>query len=131
MLKIRAFAAGIVQGFEDFFTSPGKDQFSPYDQSVHNIVEGIGVSVGSGVTRAINGSIGGTMKQAGRELEAQAVAENPNLALMGMMPKSIQKNPLAMIAMQQIMNRGGVGGGVNGGNSGSTSSGNNQSAFDI
>jgi len=121
---------GIVEGIQDYFNPRGKDQLSPFGETVGNIAEVLGNSTGHGVQRAISSSLGGTMKGATAELEKQAVAENPNLALMGMMPKSIQKNPLAMIAMQQLMSRGNILGG-GGGNGSSNTVSSNQGAFDI
>jgi len=124
-----------VEGVQDFFEVDAKTGVSPYGQSIANIVEAIGVSTGSGVQRAITGSLGGTMKNANAEAKAQLMEENPQAATMmaiaDSLPKSIRKNDLLTgIIMRGAMQAfNGLGGGGNG--AGVVKSNSDQSVFDI
>jgi len=127
LAKAHSLILSVYQSVNDFFEPAGKDQLSPWGEVINAFTANVGNEVGHGVQRALSQSMGGTMKGATAELEQRAIAENPNLAVMGMLPKSIQRNPLAMIAFQQIMNKG-IGGGKQVGDNHSPD---NQGAFNI
>jgi len=132
LAKAHSLILSVYQSINDFFEPAGKDQLSPWGEVVNAFTANVGNEVGHGVQRALSQSMGGTMKGATAELEQRAIADNPNLAVMGMLPKSIQRNPLAMIAFQQIMNKGGLsglGGGAKSG--GDNHSPGNQGVFNI
>lgn len=110
-----------VQVFEDFFTPEGEGLPSPLGKLIGETGGFVASQVTDGVSKTLHGAIGGSMKGVTAELEQQAVADNPALAIMAGMPKSIKKNPLAMLAMQTLINKnlplkGGSGGDAIGGN---------------
>jgi len=133
--KAYRFLVPIVEDIQDFFEVDAKTGVSPYGQSLANIVEAVGVSTGSGVQRAITGSLGGTMKNANAEAKAQLMEENPQVATMmaiaDSLPKSIRKNDLLTgIIMRGAMQAfNGLGGGGNGASA--VKSNSDQSAFNI
>lgn len=92
-------------GVQEFFTSQGDTEASPFITTLGQVGGSIAREVTDGVNNAIAGSIGGTMKGAVAELEHQTVSENPALSIMDGMPKSIKKNPLAYMAMQALVNK--------------------------
>lgn len=108
-----------IEVFEDFFTET-EGQASPLAQLIGQAGAAAAVQVSEAVNGQLAGAIGGTMKGATNELEKQAIADNPALAIMDGMPKAIKKNPLAYMAMQALINRnlpaGGGGALTTGGN---------------
>ena len=121
-LKSRRLVAENIGIFEDYFTAKDESDNTAFTKLVSQVGNAIAYQVNESVTMAINGAIGGTMKGATAELEQRALDENPTLAIMQGMPKSIRKNPLAALAMQALLNKnlpanlGGTAAALGGGN---------------
>jgi len=90
---------------EDFFTPQTEGGTSTFAENLSQLGKLISEEVTAGVNGMLQGSLGGTMKGAAAELEQQAMAENPSLAIMSGMPKAIKKNPFASMIMQQLIER--------------------------
>lgn len=117
VVKARNVARANVEAFEQFFTSQGEAEPSDFVKVIGSAGQIIGREVAESTRLAIQGSIGGSMKGAVGELENMAIQEHPQAAILAAMPKAIKNNPLAMMAMQAILNKNiGVGGGYRGGN---------------
>jgi len=95
----------ISEGFTEFFTSQDKDGYTNFAKTVSWTSEAIGQSVGRYFVAAERGASGGTMKGVNKELERVAVQENPELAVLDVLPKSLKRNPLAMLGLQAIMSK--------------------------
>jgi len=133
--KARRFLVAIVESVQDFFEADAKTGVSPYSQSITNIVEAVGTATGSGVTRAINGSVGGSIKAANAEARAQLAEDNPEAAMamqiQAALPRNIQKNNLLTgMIVQGAMKALGGGGGVKSDRNNNHNS-DSQSAFNI
>jgi len=102
--QVKSTYNDIEQGFRAFFQAESEGTPSAFGQTVSAVGEIIGGKVAGGVTHSLNTSLGGTMKGVNAELEAQALAENPTLAALELMPKSMKKNPKAMLGLAQILN---------------------------
>lgn len=124
----------LIQLSKAIFEPDAEGQPSVFGQVLASFAQNIGVQVGSAVNHSLQSSLGGTMKGAVAELESKAIQENPNAAFLSLMPKSIQKSPLASLVMSGALNNvlGGLSKGVGNNNHGSnTGSTNNQSQFDL
>lgn len=88
-----------------FFADRGEGQGSFFTEAVGNISEDFSQRVGVTVQAAIRGSRGGQMKGVNSALEQVAVEENPELGLLEALPKSLRKNPIAMLGLQALTNR--------------------------
>lgn len=110
----------ISETLESIFTPITPGEPSIFNQAVNEILEGGAQRVGVHVQAAIKGSIGGTMKGVNAALEKEAIDGNPTLALAGALPKSVKKNPLAMIGLQMLAQKIGNGGGNASSNNGAT-----------
>lgn len=112
-----------IAGFQEFFSPKGEGEASPFVDLIGQTGGYIAANVSENVQKSLAASIGGSMKGATAELERQALGDNPSLAILDGMPKSIKKNPLAFLAMQTLLNRhlpvGGGGAMVGGNHSGS------------
>lgn len=104
--------------FQDFFAAKSDGSPSPFVDFIGQTGAAVASQVSESVGKTIVGSIGGSMKGASAELERQTLGENPTLAILEGMPKSIKKNPLAFLAMQKLLdaNIKTGGGGIGGGN---------------
>ena len=124
VIKSRGIIKSNIDAFEDFFTVESEGQVSQFDKVIHSVAKVIGGEVAGGVQLSLRNSLGGSIKAANAELEEEAIAENPGLAVMEYMPKSMKKNPLAFLMFQGIINKvlAGKGAGLSGGGDGSKSS---------
>jgi len=87
------------QEISKFFQIDPQTGSSLYSQAIHNLAQNIGNETGHGLHRAINSSMGGTMKGVNREL-AKA---NPQMAFMQQMPQGIQSNPILSALVQKAL----------------------------
>lgn len=103
---------------------PGNDgQLSAFGQAVDSVTDSISQKIGVTTQAALRGSLGGSMKAVNAELEKEGAAADPAAAALTMLPKSLRKNPVAMIGLQSVISRflqGGASssGGYSGNNSG-------------
>lgn len=104
--KARGMVLENISNIERYFTPTSEGQPSDFDKLVGQLGQNISSQVGDTVGMHLKASIGGSMKGVTSELTEEAISANPALAIMGNMPKSIKKNPLAFMAMQAIINRG-------------------------
>ena len=111
VVKARRVILENIAAFEDYFTQPSETEPSPFNKTVNSTGEFIAAQVSDRVAGVLQGSIGGTMKGVTAELEKEAIAMNPAMAIMEGMPKAIKKNPLAYLMMQQLINKNIPGGG--------------------
>lgn len=88
----------------------GDNQYSDCSQVIAGLGDVFAQKIGVTVQMAIKGSIGGSTKALNKELEQVAIAENPNLAMAEYLPKSLKKNPLALMGLNSIMARLAAGG---------------------
>jgi hypothetical protein len=113
----------------DFFTPESSDRPSDFGRSIDAISDSFAQKIGVTVQAAIRGSSGGSSKALNRELEAEAIAENPSLAVVGMLPKSLRKNPLALAGLQALASKLFSSSGA--GTSGPGTSNNGQTKFNL
>lgn len=99
--------------FAEIFQPVSPDHPSIFQESVEAITDGIAQKTGSSIQAAIRGSLGGSAKSLNHELEQEAIAADPSLALMEYLPKSLKKNPIAMLGLQRVVGNflSGSGGG--------------------
>jgi len=114
----------------DLFIPKVEGQSSVMGAAVQEWAETISQRIGAHTQAAIKGSIGGTMKGVNAALEQEAIAENPALGLVEMLPKSLKKNQLAQVGLMSIINRFMQGSGSGGpGGPGSSNNGQGQTKF--
>lgn len=77
---------------------------TPYSQSLQYIAQTLGHNVTEGVKVGLNTSLGGTMKGLNAEMKQAAMAENPQLALLEGMPKSVKNNKALNFIMTMLAN---------------------------
>lgn len=104
------------RAFTNFFTSPGPDQMSPFTQVICEVSTIIAKEQAVVTQAAIRGSLGGQQRAMNENLEAVAISEDPNLAFAQVLPKSLKRNPLALMGLQAIMRNMGRGPGSPGPN---------------
>lgn len=123
--KIRTAFRSIEEGISGYFQlyGEGDNQTSGFTETVSGISDIIAQKVGMSTQMAIKGSMGGSMKALNKELEQEAMAENPNLAMAEFLPKSLRKNPLALMGLNSIMQK--YAGSILSGGSGSGSGSDN------
>lgn len=107
--KINRTYNEISQGLKDIFVCPGEDGLSTFGQIINSTADVFSQKIGTSTQAAIRGSIGGTMKGVNAALENEAMAENPNLAVLQALPKSLKGNPIALMGLQAIISRIGQG----------------------
>jgi len=98
--NLKTTAGEVNDAFQDFFKPHGEDHLSDFQRLVGNMSIALSAEIASKTLAAFHGSIGGTIKGLNHELEEEAVKANPSLALLKALPKSTQKNPLAMAGIQ-------------------------------
>lgn len=101
-VKAKRIAQMLNTAIEDIFIPSNPGDPSLFSQTINEILEGGAQRVGGHVQAAIKGSIGGTMKGLNSALEKEAIEGDPTLALAGALPKSLRKNPIAMIGLQML-----------------------------
>lgn len=89
----------------ELFIPKNEGEASAVGQAASQYIEFISEQIGVKTQAAIRGSIGGSMKGINAALEQEATSDNPNLAIMQALPKSLKKNPVAMIGLQKIMEK--------------------------
>lgn len=104
-VKITGMAQSFAYTIEDIFTPRSANEPSLFAQTVNEIAEGIAQKTGIHINAAIRGSLGGTMKGVNAALEEEAIAGDPALAVASALPKSLKKNPIAMIGLQMLMQK--------------------------
>ena len=90
-------------GFAAFFTAESEGQTSAFGELIAEIGKVTGQSSGQAVLAALRGSTGGAMRHATAEMEAEAMAQDPSLAVMSVLPKSLTKNPLLAVGLQNLI----------------------------
>lgn len=129
--KISAIICKSTALLQSIFLPPMDGESSAFGQAVDQITDSISQKIGVTTQAALRGSLGGTMKAVNAELEREAVSQDPAAAALQALPKSLKKNPVAMIGLQSIMskflqgNTSGSGGIFNSGNNG------NQAKFNL
>jgi len=88
-----------------FFNPKGKDQPSPFGEVVDSVSEVFADKLGTRIQAGIRGQLGGNVKGLNRGLEEVAMQEDPSLAVLDSLPKSLKKNPVAMMGLQSIVSR--------------------------
>lgn len=105
--KARNVVANTQETIFGLATPEIEGQLSPIGQMFDTVSTDMANKIGVTVQAAIRGSMGGTMKGVNAELEQLAIDNNPAAGLAQALPKSLRKNPLAMmgaeILLQKIM----------------------------
>jgi hypothetical protein len=57
------------------------------------------------VVAVMRGQVGGTMKAINSALEQEAVEANPAMSFAAVLPKKLQKNPLALMGLNSVLNK--------------------------
>jgi len=84
------------------FIVPKSDgELSPLVQTIDYMTDSIAHKTGTVVQASIRGTQSASAKAITKELEGLAVEENP---LLTALPKNLQKNPLAMMGLQALLN---------------------------
>lgn len=92
-------------GITTFFTAETEGQGTAFNQVVNQICDVIATKQAVSTQAAIRGALGGSQKAINHELEQVAIAENPELGMLDALPKSLRKNPIAMMGLQALMNK--------------------------
>lgn len=95
----------VSEGLTSVFAPRIEGEPSLFVQIADQITENAASKIGIHTNAAIKGSIGGTMKGLNAALENEAIESDASLALAAALPKSLRKNPVAMMGLQQIMQR--------------------------
>jgi hypothetical protein len=103
--KVRSLGNEAVEAVNFYLTSPSPDSPSPLLAFIAQVSEITAQKIGMSTQMAIKGSLGGTMKGINAQLEQEAIASDPSLALTQALPKSLRKNPIAMIGLQALVNK--------------------------
>lgn len=103
--KARSMVREGIEAGNYYFASPDPDTPSPFVAFVGYVAEITAQKIGVSTQAAIKGSLGGSLKGINAELEAEGIASDPSLALVSALPKSLKKNPIAMIGLQALINR--------------------------
>lgn len=90
---------------EYYFASPNPDTPSIAIQFIEQVSAITAEKIGVSTQAAIRGSLGGMMKGVNAELEQEAINADPSLSLAKALPKSLRKNPLALMGLQLLMNK--------------------------
>lgn len=106
--------AELHQGFKNYFSPQGQNNASPFGETLDAITDVMAQKIGVTVQASIRGAMGGTMKGVNHALEDVAREENPSLAMMDALPKSLKKNPIALMGLQALIARSGGSGGSGG-----------------
>jgi len=128
VVKSRQHYKDTVKALEAFVTAPSQNEPSDFAKVCDNIAELFANRTGVVVQAALRGAMGGTMKGVNAALEKQAIEENPQLSLAEALPKSLKKNPLALMALQSIMSKVMAG---SSGSSGSSGNGHQHAKFQL
>jgi len=89
----------------EVFSSPSPDMPSIFSQVVNQVADIIGEKQALVTQASIRGALGGQQRALNRDLEEIAVQEDPGLALTQILPKSLKRNPLALMGLQSILSR--------------------------
>lgn len=103
--KARVFVAATQENITAFFSPQSEGQLSIAGQMLDSVSQSMAERIGVTTQAAIRGSLGGTMKSVNAALEAEAVQADPSLALTQALPKSLKKNPIALLGLQALMNK--------------------------
>lgn len=100
-VKVSRKYNGIVQEINDYLNGDG--QPSRFNQDLDNVTSMIAEKLRIAVTNTHKGAAGAAARDMSRGLQEIAIQEQPELGLLGAMPKAIQKNPLALAGLQILM----------------------------
>lgn len=92
-----------VRVIEDFIVGENPGEPSDLVKACHFLAEDVGQRVGLTVNAGIRGSMGGMMQGLNRDLEQVAIDQDPNLALVQSLPKSLKKNKMAMEGLMYLI----------------------------
>lgn len=104
-VRVKRVSQSINETLESIFIPSNQGDMSLFTQTVNEILDGSAQRIGVSVQAAIRGSIGGSMKGVNAQLEQVAADSDPTLALAAQLPRSVKKNPLAMMGLQLLMQR--------------------------
>lgn len=90
---------------QSVFLPQNDGESSAFGQAVDQITDSISQKIGVTTQAALRGSLGGSMKAVNAELEREAAAADPAAAALQALPKSLRKNPVAMMGLQSIMQK--------------------------
>lgn len=93
------------EAIQTLFETGRAGEPSYFNQTINEITDITAQKVGTSVQAAIRGSIGGTMKGVNAALEAEAIENDPTLAVVSALPKSLRKNQIAMVGLQMLMQK--------------------------
>lgn len=102
-VKATRFIQDSIETLHYCFEHTGEDGFTPLIRFVDQTTEVTAQKIGVSVQAAIKGSIGGTMKGVNAQLENYAAENDQGAALMTALPKSLRKNPIALMGLQMLM----------------------------
>lgn len=88
-----------------FFTVQTGEQGTAFNQAINDMGDVFATKYGQAMMAAMRGQMGGQARALTTELEDVARAENPQLALLDMLPKSLKKNPVAMTGLNVLLQR--------------------------
>lgn len=126
-VKARRTSKLVTGTLSDIFLPQAEGRSSVAGEAVQEIGEQLAQRIGLTVQQAIKGSIGGSMKGINAALEQEGAAANPDAAILAALPKSLKKNPVALMGLQAIMSK------LSGGSSPQASGGQNngQAKFNL
>lgn len=132
--KVRNAVKSTQEEIAGFFElrGEGEHQTSGFSEVIAGVTDIAAQKIGVTTQMALKGSMGGATRALNKELEAEAIAENPGLAMAELLPKSLKKNPLALMGLNSIFQKylaGGLGGGA--GTGGGGASDNGQAKFNL
>lgn len=99
----------VIEQFSEFITPGSNGDASPFGQVVDSVTDMLADKIGVRIQAATRGSAGGSAKALNAGLQEVAMQEDPNLALMQSLPKSLRKNPMALMGLQAILSRAAAG----------------------
>lgn len=103
--RIRAKSDRVTESIAAIFEASGDNGSSEAGRVIDEITSNFSQKIATAVYNTMRGSMGGTMKAVNAELEQTAIAENPALGVMEILPKSLKKNPVAMLGVQSLLQR--------------------------
>lgn len=110
VLQARIEVDQVKNALNDFFL-PNEDGVSDFQQTIEGFSEILAQRIGVTVQASIRGQIGGAMNGIVPALQAEAaenLQDNPELvqkAFQESLPKSLKKNPLAAMILQQFVGK--------------------------
>lgn len=88
-----------------FFEASPDGGASDFAKSVDAMADIFAGRIGVTIQGSIRGILGSQAREISRGLEQTAIEQAPELGIMGMLPKSLKKNPLALAGLQGLLSR--------------------------